>query len=1809
MAPIDKKRKTGPTNESFARSRKPVEEESRPSKRLRQEDKHESKTTTPKTTTPKTTTPKTSLVPKITKAREEDAAFPRGGASLLTPLEHKQIQIQATRDVLFEQSAKSSKTNEDGTTNGTADRKKQKSRSKGKGKKAAEEPEPEEADVKIEGLSYKRIVPGSLVLGQVSQVNDHDIALSLPNNLTGYVPITSISDKITERIEAIATKEDSEEDDEQGNSEDIELGRLFSIGQYLRAYVMSTGDDDSATPGKSKRRIELSLKPQQSNNSLSQRNVITNSTLMASVKSVEDHGLVMDLGLDDPEMKGFMGAKEIPFGAKLSDIIEGAVYLCVVTGLSSNSKIVKLSTDVRKIGDIKKQNFLSEAPAVDAFLPGTAVEVLITDVSSRGLAGKIMGMVDVTADLMHSGAAIDGKDLQARYKIGSKAKARIICTFPTSDPPKLGVSLLDHVVSLRSQLATKDGEKQHPLEILPLSTIIEEITVKKVESGVGLLVDVGLEGVSGFVHISRVKDGKIENLFESSGPYKVGSSHRGRLVGYNLLDGMYLVSMEASILEQPFLRIEDLTVAEVVKGKVEKIVVDASGVGGLLVTLAEGITGLVPKTHMSDIQLLHPEKKFKEGLAVTARVLSTDPGKRQFRLTLKKSLVNSEAAPFINYNEIAPGMQSPGTIVNILPNGAVVQFYGTIRGFLPVAEMSEAYIQDPNQHFRVGQVVNVHVLTVDAEKEKLLVSCKDASTFGAAQQAAMQKLKIGDIVSAVVTEKSSDDISVELQGLGIRAVLPVGQLTDGSSSKNASALKRIRVGQTLADLAVLEKMEQKHLVVLTNKPSLVADAKNRVLLRSFDDVKENKTVHGFVRNVTLTGVFVQFGGNLTGLLPKNKLPSDTISLPEFCLKKYQSLEAKVISVDHSQRRFLLSMVDAGRKQEPTEEQSSNTTISRPVIDPIDSTISSMEDFSLGKLTKARIASIKDTQINVQLAAGIQGRIDVSQVFDSWDQIKDRKRPLRPFSSKQIVNVRVLGIHDARNHRFLPISHRGGKNFVFELSAKPSDQSESSQGPLTLDQVKVGSSHLVFVNNITEDGLWVNLSPNVRGKIKALDVSDDVSLLGDLESNFPVGSALRVHVTNVDVANNRLDLSARSSKTSEPLTFKNLSKGMVVPGKVTRVNERQVMIQLSDRISAPVHLTDLTDDFSLADPTKYSKNDIVRVCVTEIDAPNKRITLSARPSRVLDSSLSVQDPEIISVSQLKVNDIVRGFVKNVHDKGLFVAIGANVTAYVRVSELSDSFLKDWKSEFEVDQLIKGKITKVDLENNNVQMSLKASVLDKDYVAPLAFEDMKVGQIITGKIRKVEDYGVFIVVDGSQNVSGLCHQSQMADKGVKDVRKLYDEGDVVKAKVLRINPEKRQINFGLKASYLGETGDSDSEEADDAADAMEGIRIAGSDVEDDDSDDEAGGVDLDDIESIGSAAVQNQDDSDKEMADADEENVAGLSAGGFDWSADILNQAEDQSSVASDDDEMKEQPKKKKKRKAEIQVDKTGDLDANGPQSASDFERLLLGQPDSSQLWIQYMAFQMQLSELSKAREVAERAIKIINIREETEKMNVWIALLNLENAYGSDETVEEIFKRACQYNDAQEIHERLASIYIQSGKNNKADEIFQVLVKKFSQSPTVWYNYAHFLHSTLSSPDRARALLPRATQSLPPHTHLNLTLKFAALEFHSPAGSAERGRTMFESLVSTFPKRLDIWNQLLDLEMQQGDQDVIRGVFERVVKTKGLKPKGAKAWFKRWAEWEEKNGDKKSQEKVKAKAEEWVLNAARKKGVAEDNDDD
>jgi len=158
-----------------------------------------------------------------------------------------------------------------------------------------------------------------------------------------------------------------------------------------------------------------------------------------------------------------------------------------------------------------------------------------------------------------------------------------------------------------------------------------------------------------------------------------------------------------------------------------------------------------------------------------------------------------------------------------------------------------------------------------------------------------------------------------------------------------------------------------------------------------------------------------------------------------------------------------------------------------------------------------------------------------------------------------------------------------------------------------------------------------------------------------------------------------------------------------------------------------------------------------------------------------------------------------------------------------------------------------------------------------------------------------------------------------------------------------------------------------------------------------------------------------------------------ASGFQWAAEPHHSSDEDEDLSSDGDAATAQPSKKRRKRKEIEQDLTADMHTKTPESNADFERLLLGSPNSSYLWIQYMSFQLPLSEVDKARDIARRAIRTINFREEQEKLNVWIALLNLENVYGTDESLDTIFKEAARANDSKTIHLRLASIFDQSDK--------------------------------------------------------------------------------------------------------------------------------------------------------------------------------
>lgn len=287
--------------------------------------------------------------------------------------------------------------------------------------------------------------------------------------------------------------------------------------------------------------------------------------------------------------------------------------------------------------------------------------------------------------------------------------------------------------------------------------------------------------------------------------------------------------------------------------------------------------------------------------------------------------------------------------------------------------------------------------------------------------------------------------------------------------------------------------------------------------------------------------------------------------------------------------------------------------------------------------------------------------------------------------------------------------------------------------------------------------------------------------------------------------------------------------------------------------------------------------------------------------------------------------------------------------------------------------------------------------------------------------------------------------------------------MKAVILAIN--RHRISLSLKPSHFADEDFESHDGEDSGVEELESAPLGVVDDGEEMSEDGTSGDALD--EDVASMDVADEDDDDNAMQiDIDvqshlyeqsgpQKSLNGPShpaptpllklSGGFHWFGNDAQPKENsESDSSSDESNDKEPPGKTKRKRKEIEQDLTADMHTKTPESNADFERLLLGSPNSSYLWIQYMSFQLQLAEVEKAREIGRRALRTINFREEQEKLNIWIALLNLENAYGTDETLEAAFKEAARAYDSKTVHLRLAFILDQAEKHEVCASPFDAI---------------------------------------------------------------------------------------------------------------------------------------------------------------------
>jgi rRNA biogenesis protein RRP5 len=273
-------------------------------------------------------------------------------------------------------------------------------------------------------------------------------------------------------------------------------------------------------------------------------------------------------------------------------------------------------------------------------------------------------------------------------------------------------------------------------------------------------------------------------------------------------------------------------------------------------------------------------------------------------------------------------------------------------------------------------------------------------------------------------------------------------------------------------------------------------------------------------------------------------------------------------------------------------------------------------------------------------------------------------------------------------------------------------------------------------------------------------------------------------------------------------------------------------------------------------------------------------------------------------------------------------------------------------------------------------------------------------------------------------------------------------------------------------------------------------------------------------------------------------------------------------------VKKLTKKERKKLKEQQIrdaetalaDSTVDL-----KTEEDYERVILSSPNSSMCWIQFMAHYLQQGEITKAKEVGMRALQTILFREEQERFNVWVALLNLENTHGTPESLAAVLQEAKQNNDDYKIMSTMAQIFCQSKKLEEAEDIYQKMVKKYRDTPDSCIKYGKFLYINKRFED-ARDLFKKTLECIDRAHHVQLISKYS--QFELELGEKERGCTLFDQLLGTYPKRIDIWLVYANTLAKIEDYENAKNVLIRAIEIR-FPPKKSKPLFARLFEIDRK----------------------------------
>ncbi|KAF5193438.1 rRNA biogenesis protein RRP5, partial [Thalictrum thalictroides] len=1188
-------------------------------------------------------------------------------------------------------------------------------------------------------------------------------------------------------------------------------------------------------------------------------------------------------------------------------------------------------------------------------------------------------------------------------------------------------------------------------------------------------------------------------------------------------------------------------------------------------------------------------------------------------LSAKYSLINSAKELPADATQFDPNSVIHGYICNIIESGCFVRFLGRVTAFSPKHKAIDNPRADISESFYVGQSVRSHVLNVDSETGRITLSLKQSSCFSKDAsfleayfllEEKIAKLQLPNSENSDFKWVRSFSLGTVVEG-EVHEAKEFGVVLSFKEHKDVFGfVSHYQLGGTnvetgsVVQAMVLDIAKTEHLVDLSLKPDLVSRVKEHQ--PSFQNGKKKRK-----RDVILKLEVHQTVNAIVEIVKEHYLARyasiadyNTQKLPHRHFVNGQSVVATVgaLPCPSTSGRLLLLLNSLSEVKETSSSKRAKKKSA----------------YNVGSLVEAEITDIKPLELQLKFGFGFRGRLHITEATDDHN-VED---PFKKFRIGQMLTAKIVEKIDQ--------SEKNKSKYQWELSIKSTvlSGSEEMADGLTTDESNFSTGRSVsgYVVAVDNEWVWLTVSRRVKAQLFLLDSSCEPHELQEFQKRFTVGKSVTGYIINYNkekrmirlllrplsvvsrgVNNNTMKIDDLGSMVSMENVGEHIHEGDVLGGRITKVfpGVSGLFVQIGPHLYGKVHYTELADEWLASPLAIYEEGQFVKCKVLEVSRSVKgtmQIDLSLRnctkdtqnPNSLgLQNDQEFPSPRIERIEELKPNMIVQGYVKNVMSKGCFIMLSRKVDAKVLLSNLANSFVENPDKEFPIGKLVQGKVLSVEPLSKRVEVTLKTETTgNASKFEGRDFSSLHVGDVVSGRIKRIETFGLFITIEQT-NMVGLCHVSELSDILVANIESKYRVGERVVAKILKVDEERHRISLGMKESYMKNTsnvpevlnqttGDSNDDRSvigDCPITSLQACSIPSAEDSEDESAYAQYPVPTYDKSraSIPPLEVTFDEMDDSELANIGGENQEHLT--------EVTNPTEK--------NRRREKKKAKDERELEISAAEQRLLEKDTPRNADEFEKLIRSSPNNSFVWIKYMAYMLSLADIEKARSIAERALQTINIREEAEKLNVWVAYFNLENEYGNprEEAVTKTFERALQYCDPKKVHLALLGMYERTEQYKLVDELLEKMLKKFKRSCKVWLRQVQCILK--QGKDGIQFIVKRAVVCLPRNKHIKFLSQTAILEFK--CGVPDRGRSMFEEMLREYPKRTDLWSVYLDQEIRLGDADVIRALFERA-SSLSLPPKKMKFLFNKYMEYEKAHGDEERVDYVRRKAVEYMESA-------------